>query len=500
MRRKIRNQSALAFLMIVLLMGACRRDSHVWEEGSGGYPTEVAKIIQTKCASPGCHTNESRESAAGLSLETWEELFKGTVNGSAVIPFSPGQSTMFLFTNTFPDLGVSVRPTMPVNEDSLSREEVLTLMNWIKKGAPDQSGKIMFADHPFRSKYYVVNQGCDLVTSFDPDSKLPMRYIKVGHLPNIIESPHQLRVSPDGKYWYVIFLTGNYFQKYSTTTDSLIAEVNVGTGQWNTFQITNDGKYAFAIDYSSAETNTVGEGIVACIDLQTMKIVKKYCCGLFNFPHAVALYPNNQQLLVFNQEGSQYYMIDFNNTNGNSIASPGFSLPINMDGANGRILKPHDVVFNSSGTEYYVTCQATNEVRIFDAQNHKLLSIVPTGAFPQELALSAKDNLLFVTCMEDKSTFPGKKGSVAVIDLTSRTLKTSIYTGHQPHGIAVDESRNLVIVANRNASTDGPAPHHSTECGGRNGSVSFIDLKKLEFIRGSSVEVSVDPYFVSIKP
>lgn len=34
----------------------------------------------------------------------------------------------------------------------------------------------------------------------------------------------------------------------------------------------------------------------------------------------------------------------------------------------------------------------------------------------------------------------------------------------------------LVYVANRNAVADGPAPHHSTECGGRNGYVTTIDL------------------------
>lgn len=487
------------FFFTLIIFGGCRRDMHVWKQGAGEYPVEIAKIVQTRCATPGCHTNESRAAAAGLSLETWDELFKGTVNGAAVIPFSPEQSTMFLFTNTFPELGVSVRPTMPVNEDSLRKEDVQTIISWIKQGAPDRSGKVMFQDNPLRSKYYVVNQGCDLVSVFDAETRLPMRYIEVGNLPNITESPHQIRISPDGKYWYVIFLTGRYFQKYSTQTDSLVAEVNIGIGQWNTFQITSDGRYAFLVDYNSGEVNTVDEGIVACIDLQTFKIVKKYCCGIFDFPHAIAIYPDNQKLLVFNQEGSQYYLLDFNPANGNSLVSPGFS-DATMDGTQGKILKPHDVIFSEDGLEYYVSCQATNEVRIFDSQTHQLQAIIPTGFFPQELALDPVQNLLFVTCMEDKLTFPGNRGSVYVIDLNSKSVKTRLYTGHQPHGIAIDRARGIVAVTNRNFSSDGPAPHHTTACGGRNGNVSFIDLRKLEFIRGSSVEVSVDPYFISIKP
>lgn len=493
--RRIKKIRIVSSILILIFLQACRQDAHIWKQGQGEFPVEIAKIVQTRCATPGCHTRESKNAAAGLSLETWEDLFAGTVNGAAVIPFSPDQSTMFLFTNTFADLGASAKPSMPVNQDSLSGAEVKTIFEWIAKGAPDKNGKIKFQDNPFRSKYYVANQGCDLVTVFDADTRLPMRCIDTGHLPDQPESPHQLRISPDGKYWYVIFLTGRYFQKYSTQTDSLIAELNIGAGQWNTFQITSDGKYAFLVDFNSGEPNTVGEGIVACVDLETFKIVGKYCCGLFDFPHGIGLIPGKKQVIVFNQEGSQYYLIDYSN----SMRFPEISDSI-MNGTQGKILKPHDIIFSENGLEYYVSCQGSNEVRIFDSNTHKLRAIVPTGNYPQELALDVEQNLLFVTCMEDKTTFPGNRGSVYVIDLNSRTVRKTIYPGHQPHGIAIDRNRGVAVVTNRNASTDGPAPHHTTECGGRNGSVSFIDLKTLEFIRGSSVEVSVDPYFISIKP
>lgn len=491
---KTRSLAAL-ILLISTFTGACRRDAHVWKQGKGEYPDAIARIIQTKCATPGCHTANSREAAAGLSLETWEDLFKGTVNGAAVIPYSPSQSTLFLFTNTFSDLGVSVEPIMPVNGDSLNREEVQTIINWIKEGAPDRSGKVKFQDNPFRPKYYLVNQGCDLVTVIDAETRLPMRYLEVGHFQGISESPHQLRISPDGKYWYVIFLTGRYFQKYSTMTDSLLAEVDIGLGQWNTFQISADGRYAFLVDFSSGEANTVGEGIVACLDLQNMKVVGKYCCGIFDFPHAISMIPGKQELLVFNQEGSQFYRIDYSA----SLKFPEVTSSL-MDGSQGKILKPHDIIFSPDASEYYVSCQATNEVRIFRSDNHRLLSVVPTGNFPQELALDQEQNLLYVTCMEDKTSFPGKRGSVYVIDLNTRAVKTKVYTGHQPHGITIDNTRGVAVVANRNASTDGPAPHHTTECGGRNGTVSFIDLTTVTFIPGSSIEVSVDPYFISTKP
>jgi len=121
------------------------------------------------------------------------------------------------------------------------------------------------------------------------------------------------------------------------------------------------------------------------------------------------------------------------------------------------------------------------------------------------MCLSPSKHYLFVACTEDTTSFPGKRGSIAVIDYTSNTLVKYIYSGWQPHGIAMDETRQLVIVANRNYATDGPTPHHESECGGRNGYITFIDLNTLETVKnfnGSAdkkVEVSVDPYSVEYR-
>jgi hypothetical protein len=40
----------------------------------------------------------------------------------------------------------------------------------------------MWSDNPNRKKYYVLNQGCDVVTVFDAETQLPMRYITVGNI------------------------------------------------------------------------------------------------------------------------------------------------------------------------------------------------------------------------------------------------------------------------------------------------------------------------------
>jgi DNA-binding beta-propeller fold protein YncE len=90
---------------------------------------------------------------------------------------------------------------------------------------------------------------------------------------------------------------------------------------------------------------------------------------------------------------------------------------------------------------------------------------------------------------------------VSVINYNTLQLVGTInQTLFQPHGIAIDDDRNLIIVTNRNLTNDGPAPHHSSECGARNGFISYYRLSDLTPLPKMKTEVSVDPYSISIRP
>lgn len=482
-----------------MLLGTCKIDNSLIVKGGGNYPEAIGKIMLNKCATSGCHNDISKDAASGLSLISWNKLFEGTRNGAAVIPYNHKQSTMFLFCNTFKALGVSAAPTMPINNEALSEAEMIALRNWIDNGAPDDKGFVKFSDNATRSKYYVCNQGCDLITVFDAETDLPMRCFEVGQFKNRTESPHQVRVSPDGQYLYVILLNGTVLQKFRTTDDSFVAQTYIGSGSWNTFTITKDAKHAFAIDYSAGDGPTPGQGRVKYIDLNTMEVLATYVgSGLFSYPHAVALNKQEDILYVFGQEASFFYKV-YLSAAGSTPLQPDFSGMITLDQSNGLLLKPHDVLFTPLGDKYIISCQNTNEIRIYNTADDQLIKTIAVGTFPQEIAISESKNYLFAACMEDTVNFPGLRGSIAVIDLNNLTLIKHVYTGYQPHGLAVDDVKQEVIVVNRNTNSKGPAPHHTSECGGRNGYVSFIDLNTLELIPQKKIEVSVDPYFVSIR-
>ena len=454
-----------------------------------GYPTDVGKIIFTKCATTGCHTDQSKNAAGGLSLSSWDNLFTGGRNSADVIPYRHDYSTLFSSINTFADLGVSNAPTMPYNKAHLTRDETLLIEKWIDAGAPDQNGFVKFSDNANRKKFYVTNQACDVVTVFDQQTLLPMRYITVGNTANT-ELPHNIKISPDGQYWYVISTAGNSLQKYRTSDDHFVGEAILGVRNWNTVTISKDGNTAYAVDWE-------GNGDIAQIDLNTFTVTHN---NGFNFPHGSCLNPYGDTLYVTqNTNSNQLYKIpvsDFSSYSSINLYTTPPATPLNS----------HEVLFSPDGSEYFVTCQSITapEVRIFKQGTDQLLAAIPVGILPSEMAISSAHNYLFVTCEEDTLTFPGKRGYVAVIDLANNTLKSKIYTGHQPHGIAVDDANNLVYVANRNATTGGPAPHHTGDCGGRDGYITFIDMNTLTLVKtgvnDKQVEVSVDPYSIAIRP
>ncbi|HIA10698.1 MAG TPA: YncE family protein [Flavobacteriales bacterium] len=476
--------------IIVVLCTGCTWDNAIPDGFYQGYPTDIGEIVIGKCAVSGCHNSASYIAAGGLNLSSWDKLFEGTLDNSAVIPYRSDQSFLTFFINSYTDLGPILTPTMPYNGSVLSKEEVLTVIDWVNSGAPNDEGFVKFSDDTQRKKWYVTNQGCDLVAVFDQQTSLAMRYIDVGAYASI-ESPHMVEVSPDGNIWAVCFYIGDVLQVYNTSDDALKGNVVIGSGSWNTLAISPNSKYAFVV-------NLAADGSVAVVNLETMTLEETYQgFGLLEFPHGSAMDSSGNTLYITSQFGNYINKIDVTNIN-----APVFEKIVVATGetANGTSLyDPHEICFSPDNANYFVTCQKSNEVRVFDPANDSLIAVIPVGKFPQEITFSSVYDYAYVSCMEDDITFPGTIGSVSVLNYKTFTHVKSIYTGYQPHGIAADDNKMQVYVINRNANLSGPAPHHTTECGGRNGYVTIIDMNTLELVDGYKAELSVDPYFVSIR-
>lgn len=491
---------SVILLTITSLYSGCKKDAPAIDLEGSGYPDEIGQIILGNCAISGCHNSASFNGAAGLDLSSWEMCLKGSRNGPVVIPYSHEYSTMFMYCNTYPDLGLIAEPTMPAGDDDpLTRAQIITLRNWINSGAPSRLGEVPFSGNPSRKKIYVTNQGCDVVTVIDAESGLPMRYIPVGSA-FAVESPHGLRLSPDGQYWYVCFSNGSYLEKYRTSDDAFVGRILLGAnvaaafGSWNTFAITPDSRHAFVVHWDPN-----GAGRIAWVDLETMQLNQIYQSSLLNQTHGSVVSPDGNTLYVTTTTGNFIYKFDVSDPTSPSfdqIVIDGVSpVPIPSSSENG-----HEIAIAPDGTKYFITCSGTNNVRVFDINTDTLIATIPVGVYPQEIVLSLSTPYGYVTCMEDTVTYPGKRGSVYAFNWQTNTVVGSVYAGHQPHGITADEDLQQVVVANRNITPGGPSPHHTNVCGGRNGSVAFIGMTSLSILVSKNLELSADPYACLYRP
>ncbi|HXB41470.1 MAG TPA: hypothetical protein VNZ49_13070 [Bacteroidia bacterium] len=474
----------VAALAVFVFANSCKRDEIII--GQTDFPRDIAYILQSKCISGGCHNSTDR--AGQLDVTSWNKLFEGSDAGAVVIPYRADYSSLLYFVNTYPDLGITTTNKMPKNGDALTRDEVNKLKSWVSAGAPDSKGNIKFLGNPNRKKYYVVNQGCRVVTVFDAQTNLPMRYIDIADATEQNTSPHMVKLSPDGQYWYVCFIGGSYIKRFKTIDDSYAGKIFVGNASWNTMTFTPDSKSLFAVEWPGGKA-------VKC-DLTSMLVIDSV--HLADAPHGCCVSPDGINLFITATGGNYLYKINID-----SLSKPASYNQVAFDISGpspSNQYNPHEVIFSHDGTKYYVSCSGNNNagdlsVKVFDSATDNLIKSIPLNAGGYEMSISVTKNLLFVTSYD--GIYMGTQGRVAVIDLATNTLHAEIATGTQPHGIAVDDAAGLVYVANRNVSNATP-PHHTSVCGGVNGNLVFIDLNSLTLL-DKVIVLSRDPYSVNIR-
>jgi YVTN family beta-propeller protein len=470
-------------LLIVMCGISCKHYYEFPGLDESSYPKEIGVILLSKCAVSGCHNNLSYSAAANLNLSSWEKMFDGSSSGSVAIPFRADFSTLCYFTNIDSSLGISLEPTMPIGQAPLSREEYITLRDWIWEGAPSAKGEIKFADNPARTKTYITNRMCDVVTVIDAATQLQMRYVDVGNKPDK-EFPYCIKTSPDKKNWYVsFFVRTDIVQKFDAEKDVLAGNINLGKGSWTSFAIAADSKHGYFVDNSSP-------GKIVYADLQQMKPVGSYTFNnKLQYPIGIALSQLTSKVYVGCQFGNYVYSVDITDP-----LEPIIKEIIIDDGKKVKYssdLNPTELITDEGGI-CYISCSGSNEIRIMHMTSDKLLGFIPIGSLPAYMVKSG--NKLFVSCPDDEETFAGNRGSVAVIDLNTYTIIKRINTGYQPYGLAVNKEQNMLTVVNANISLAGPGSHHVTGCGEKNGNVTFIDLNTLELVKGKKLEVAVYPY------
>jgi len=106
-----------------------------------------------------------------------------------------------------------------------------------------------------------------------------------------------------------------------------------------------------------------------------------------------------------------------------------------------RYLSPREMVLSPDGRWLYVMCEASDEVRVVDAQSGSVVKTVAVGHVPRGIAMSTDGKKLFVANSWDDTVSEIDTGTLKVV----RTLTT----GFEPNGVIADREGKTLYVANR---------------------------------------------------
>jgi len=286
-------------------------------------------------------------------------------------------------------------------------------------------------------------------------------------------------MSPDGKYAYVSFWNAALIQKIDTRTDSIVAEIITPRSFQKAIQISENGTRLIACNWQSQD--------LLLIDAVNMQLISNLGNDI-RFIGGFAA--KGESFYATSQFGNTVYKI-----------SPGGShSAVSIDGnppmqqTSAASPDPYRIIMSPDKSKYFVTCTNTGEVRMMNTGTDTLQRVIPVGRNPQEMAVSLAQPYLFVTCMNDTLSAL-EVGSVYVLNYnTGEVVKKITGKFFQPYAITVDDRHGLVYIFSRNEDRNGPPPHHSGPCFGRNGFYQVYNLQTLEPENGKRYEISVDPY------
>ncbi len=429
------------------------------------YSKHVQPILTTTCGGSGCHLGV--DEGGGLKVDNWERVMAGSKDfGAVVIPYASARSHLFQHINIDSTLGPLATPLMPLGRDPLTLEQILTIKRWIDEGAMNDKGEVALAG-PDRPRVLVTGQNEDMVTAIDLRTKLVMRYLDVGEShggPS--ESPHNVVFSPDRKYFYVNMIAAGFVEKYDSRTLKKIGSVRVGSAPAQVV-VTRDGSTLYVSNFDV----TLSQLFINRVDAASMTVTATiYDVGLA--PHGVTLSADERYLYTTNALGDDISEIDLATmeVSRRFLVSPNFPLP---PGGRARF-EPYQGELSPDGKKFWFTCRNSNEVRVIDLVEGRVVDSVPVGARPLIPKLTPDGKELWVP----------NRGSddISIVDInTHRVIYTIRFVQIQPHAVAFTDDGSTAFVSCENL--DGERHHGSSGKEEAPGIVYVIDVPTRTILR-----------------
>ncbi|MCY4627341.1 MAG: YncE family protein, partial [Acidobacteria bacterium] len=325
---------------------------------------------------------------------------------------------------------------------------------------------------------YVAAESDDTVdlVRFGPGGGELLRRIPVGILPSEIEGPHGVKVSPDGRHWYVSIAHGMPYgtvHKFETGTDLEVGDTTAGLFP-ATMDISPATGFLFVVNF-----NLHGDHVpsnVSVIDTVSMTEIAQIEQGVM--PHGSRIGADGMLAYSVAMMSAELFEIDtmtFQTSRRMRLTGDNETTMAVMDGdphaghamGGGTPASPTWVQPAPGGKHAYVALQGLNQVLEVDLEAWEPRRRFHTRRGPYNIDVSADGKHLVVT---EKTNH-----SVGFWDLESGTERASVAASARiTHGVVITPDSRFAIVT-------------VEEIGGEPGRVEFYNLETLD--REAVVEV-----------
>ena len=293
------------------------------------------------------------------------------------------------------------------------------------------------------TKAYVTLQGSDKVAVIDVDHAELVAEIDVNFI-NTGDRPHYVVIDEIHRTWYVTLISSGYVCKFNLDTDQLIDSVFIGS-QPALMDIDKENQILYVSRFMPMPSMGM-EGsesqLVHKINAVTMTILGTVDVGASS-PHGIALNSDGSILWVASNEASHFFAIETTRFGESGYQPQNFRLgsdvPYNYE-INDNTYNALELVLSQDGSELFVSCSGTGEVRIFDTSNGDSLKYYSTGMMPWHIAVSNDDKYLYTTNR--------MSNNVVQTDLTNGVVKT--FTAEDlamPHGVSLTADNSKLVVS-----------------------------------------------------
>lgn len=291
---------------------------------------------------------------------------------------------------------------------------------------------------------YVAAESDDTVhlVRFGPNGGELVRTVTVGAFATETEGPHGIRISPDGRYWYVTIAHGLPYGsvfKYDTTDNISVNDVQVGLFP-ATMDISNTTGLMFVANFNLH--GDMEPSSISVVDTVSMLEIAQVEQGFM--PHGSRASPDGKFHYSVGMMDDSLYELDVMKLSmGRKLyLTESDELPARSshDGHTMAVAKPTWAQPHPTTPFVYVALQGVDQVAEVSLEEWRITRRFHTQKGPYNLAITPDGKMLLATCKPDNST--------AIWDLESGKELASVPASRRiTHGVTVSPDNRFAFVS-----------------------------------------------------